>query len=172
LKGEKIPEFFSTQTSLGTWLRLNPNSLVMQADSSFISSYDTTMKFESGESKSKLTGTDSLSWQNKSWIVGVKASTGNKAYDWNKLKAERIIHDTIGNKPLLLVLAGDDKTFFAFERNADARFTLRNDTLILNNRHFTINGRGIDTSHYLKQLPAYQEFWHSWRTFNPATTKY
>ena len=172
LKGEELPEFFSTQTSLGTWLRLNPNSLVMQADSTFIASYDTTMKFETGESKSKLTGTDSLSWKNKSWVVGVKAGKERKAFDWNKLKAERIIHDTIGNNPLLVVLASDDKTFFAFERNADARFTLRNDTLKMNNRHFTINGRGIDTSYNLKQLPAYQEFWHSWRTFNPTTSKY
>ena len=31
LKGKHLPEVMSTQTSLANWLRLNPNSLVMQA---------------------------------------------------------------------------------------------------------------------------------------------
>jgi hypothetical protein len=71
LKGQRLPEMFSTQTSLANWLKLNPGSLVMQADPAFLKSYDTTFKFESGKSKSHLTGTDSLSWNNKSWVIGV-----------------------------------------------------------------------------------------------------
>ena len=172
LKGQQLPEVFSTQTSLAKWLQLNPNSLIMQADPAFIKSYDTTMKFESGKSKSKLTGTDSLSWKDKSWVIGVKAGKERKAYDWNQLKKERIIHDKIENTPLLIVLATDDKSFFAFERpDENSLFILNNDTLIFNNYHFRIDGKGIDTSFSLKPLPAYQEFWHSWRTFNPGTKK-
>lgn len=171
-KGLKLPEFFSTQTSLAAWLRLNPNSLIMQADPAFINEYDTTMKFETGKSKSKLTGTDSLSWKDKSWVIGVKIGKEAKAYDWNKLKAERMIHDQLGTTFILLVLANDDKSFFAFERPTEtAMFDLRNDTLILDNHHFKINGHGIDTTFALKPLSAYQEFWHSWRTFNPGTKK-
>jgi Protein of unknown function (DUF3179) len=173
LKGQQLPEYFSTQTSLGAWLRLNPNSLVMQPDPAFINSYDTTMKYESGKSKSELTGTDSLSWKNKSWVIGVKAGKERKAYDWNKLKEVRIIQDTIGNHFVLLVLAGDDKSFFAFERPGEnAVFSLNSDTLLLNNHHYRINGHGIDTAFSLKPLPAYQEFWHSWRTFNSNTASY
>ncbi len=172
LKGQQLPEVLSTQTSLSQWLSLNPNSLIMQADPAFLDSYDTTMKYESGKSKSKLTGTDSLSWNDKSWVIGVKAGKDRKAYDWNKLKAERIIHDKMENTPVLLVLAKDDKSFFVFERPEDnSIFTLANDTLILNPHHFRIDGKGIDTSFSLKALPAYQEFWHSWRTFNPGTKK-
>lgn len=172
LKGQKLPEVFSTQTSLAEWLKLNPNSLIMQADPAFIKSYDSTMKFESGKSKNSLTGTDSLSWKDKSWVIGIKAGEERKAYDWNQLKKERIIHDKLGIISLLLVLAQDDKSFFAFERPAGAEFVLNNDTLVYNNRHFRIDGRGIDTSFSLNTLPAYQEFWHSWRSFNPATKKY
>jgi hypothetical protein len=36
LKGQQLPEVFSTQTSLADWLYLNPKSLIMQADESFI----------------------------------------------------------------------------------------------------------------------------------------
>jgi Protein of unknown function (DUF3179) len=60
LKGQKLPEVFSTQTSLAEWLQLNPNSLIMQPDPAFDNKYDTTLKYENGKSKSKLTGTDSL----------------------------------------------------------------------------------------------------------------
>jgi len=172
LKGQKLPEFFSTQTSLGKWLELNPASLIMQVDSGFIESYDSTWKYESGKSKNPLTGTDSLSWMDKSWVIGVKVGKERKAYDWNQLKKERIIHDKIENTPVLVVLASDDKSFFAFEGHGDSSsFMLNNDTLTSGNHHYRIDGKGIDTSLSLKPLPAYQEFWHSWRTFNPDTKK-
>jgi hypothetical protein len=173
LKGKKLPEVFSEQTTLAQWLRLNPNSRIMQVDSTYVASYDTTLKFESGKSKSKLTGTDSLSWKNKSWVVGIKVGDRKKAYDWNQLKTTRIIHDKIDNTPILLALANDDKSFFAFERpDVNSVFTLSRDTLTLNTHHYRIDGRGIDTSFSLKPLFASQEFWHSWRTFNPGTEKY
>lgn len=173
LKGQQLPEIFSTQTSLAGWLQLNPSSLIMQPDPAFIKYYDSTMKFESGASRNKLTGTDSLSWKDKSWIIGVKADKERKAYDWNQLKTERIIHDKMGNTALLLVLSKDNKSFFAFERQDEhAMFSLTRDTIIYNTRHFRIDGKGIDTSFSLKPLPASQEFWHSWRTFYPDTKKY
>ena len=170
LKGQQLHEVFSTQTSLADWLQLNPNSLIMQADPDFIKSYDSTFKFESGTSRSKLTGTDSLSWKDKSWVVGVKAGKESKAYDWNHLKKEKLIHDKIGATPVLIVLSKNDKSFFAFERPRDnSTFNLNGDTLLFDNHKYTINGKGIDTSFSLKPLPASQEFWHSWRTFNPGT---
>ena len=173
LKGQKLPDFFSTQTSLAKWLELNPKSLVMQEDPAFKNDYDTTGKFESGKSTSKLTGTDSLSWKDKSWVVGVKAGKDTKAYDWNQLKKQRIIHDKLGDKNIIVVLAQDDKSFFAFENpNASDNFILHNDTLVQNNLQYSINGKGINVTDPLKSLPAYQEFWHSWRTFNINTKKY
>ena len=173
LKGKQMPEFLSTQTSLAQWLQLNPQSLIMQPDPAFANDYDSTFKFESGKSTSKLTGTDSLSGKEKSWIIGVKAGTEKKAYDWNTLKAQRIIQDKMGNTPILLVLAKDEKSFFAFERpNEKSLFQLSNDTLVLNNHHYKINGTGIDTTFSLKQLSAYQEFWHSWKFFNKDTSLY
>ena len=170
LKGQQLPEVYSTQTSLAEWLALNPNSLILQADQSFLKSYDSTFKYESGKSKSKLTGTDSLSWKDKSWVVGVKTGKDSKAYDWNQLKRERIIQDKIGNTPVLLALSKDDKSFFAFERpNESADFSLTNDIIHFNNKQFRIDGKGIDTAFSLKPLYASQEFWHSWRTFHPGT---
>ncbi|HEX3164799.1 MAG TPA: DUF3179 domain-containing (seleno)protein [Chitinophagaceae bacterium] len=172
LKGQQLPEVYSIQTSLAAWLQLNPNSLIMQADENFIRSYDSTFKFESGASKSKLTGTDSLSWKDKSWVIGVKAGKETKAYDWNKLKKEKLMQDKIGATPVIIVLSNNDKSFFAFERPTDnSIFNLSGDTLLFDNHKYRIDGKGIDTSFSLKPLPASQEFWHSWRTFNPGTLR-
>ena len=132
LKGQKLPEVSSSQTSLGEWLRLYPNSLIMQADPAFVSSYDSTLKYENGKSKSKLTGTDSLSWKDKSWVIGVKAGKSSKAYDWNQLKKERIIRDKIDQTSIALILAADDKSFFAFETpSQNSVVDFRNDTFLL-----------------------------------------
>jgi len=170
LKGQQLPEVYSTQTSLADWLQLNPGSLVMQADENFISSYDSTFKFETGASKSRLTGTDSLSWKDKSWVIGVKAGKESKAYDWNELKKEKLIQDKIGATPILIVLSKNDKSFFALQRPTDnSIFILSDDTLLFENHKYRIDGKGIDTSFSLMPLPASQEFWHSWRTFNPGT---
>ncbi len=169
LKGTILPELLSTQTSLAKWMELHPQTLVMQADPSFVKQYDTSFRFESGKSKSKLTGTDSLSWKRKSWVIGMQLGKESKAYDWNKLKAFRIIHDTLNQLPVLLVLANDNRSFFAFERPADAIVTISNDTLLLKGKRYRINGTGIDTNFNLKPISAYQEFWHSWQSFHPQT---
>jgi hypothetical protein len=173
LKGQELPEVFSTQTSLAQWVSLHPNTLVMQEDPAYLSSYDTSLNYESGKSKSDLTGTDSNSWSRKSWVVGIKAGNERRAYDWSQLKSARIIQDKAGAVPVAVVLASDNRSFFAFERTAETdQFSLNGDTLLINNRRFRLDGTGIDTAAQLKRLPAYQEFWHSWKTFNPGTTKH
>ena len=172
LKGQRLPEVFSRQTSLAKWLQLYPNSLIMQPAPSFIKVYDSSFKFESGKSKSRLTGTDSLSWNEKSWVVGITIGKESKAYDWNQLRAERIINDRVNTMPIVLVLADDDKSFFVFERPDTSKFILSGDTLINANMKYRIDGMAFNANSSLKPLPAYQEFWHSWMTFHPNTGKY
>lgn len=173
LKGETLPELFSEQMSLEKWLALHPNSLVMQPDEHFKEKYDSTAKYEKGKSKSDLTRTDSLSWKEKSWVVGIEIGKDSKAFDWLRLKRERVINEQVGAKAIALVLAADNKSFFAFERpRKNLKFQLRSDTIIVDNRKFMINGNSVTGSESLNRVKAYQEFWHSWQTFHPTTQKY
>ncbi|MEP7268960.1 MAG: DUF3179 domain-containing (seleno)protein [Saprospiraceae bacterium] len=172
LKGQSLPEVFSIQASLFEWVKMYPHTLIMQADSAYIESYSENTDYETGKSRKELTGTDSLSWNKKSWVIGVKAGKETKAYDWNRLKTEKIIHDEIKGIPVLILMARDTIGFFAFERPAlSAYFDLNDSVLVCNKYHFTLQGKGIDTSYSLKPLPAYQEFWHSWKAFNPGTLR-
>jgi Protein of unknown function (DUF3179) len=179
LKGQTLPEVFSQQMSLEKWLVLHPNTLIMQADSTFKDEYADMETYDLGKGRGKLTGTDTLSWKRKSWVIGVDIDGHSKAYDWNRVAKERIVNDIVNNKPILIALAKDSTSFFAFERpSATAVFSLQNDTLVIDNQYFTLDGectkKAWDSNQTLRLKPikAYQEFWHSWLNFHPKTLKY
>lgn len=171
LKGTAMPELPSVQVSLRQWLRLFPNSLVMQADPAFRSEYAKDYAFERGTKRGGLTGTDTTSWSDKSWVVGLAQGGRAKAYDWKRLRRERVINDVVGGLPVVLALGPDSVSFFAFQRPDTAtRFQIRGDSLVSDGRAFALNGRGPAGT--LRAINASQEFWHSWQTFQPATERY
>ncbi|MBS1490948.1 MAG: DUF3179 domain-containing protein [Bacteroidetes bacterium] len=173
LKGEMLPEIESQQMTVKKLFELYPHALVMQEDAASKLKYDTLGKFERGKSKSSLTRTDSLSWQDKSWVIGIKVNEQSKAYDWNQLKKVRIINDKIGHQPIVLALAQDGQSFSAFVRPDTTSFILRGDTLVSANEKYSFAGIAYkDTAQKLKRIKAYQEFWYSWRTFHPSTARY
>lgn len=174
LKGETLPEVESVQLTLGKLFELHPNALVMQLDKAFESEYDSLAKFERGKSTGKLTRTDSLSWKDKSWVVGIELAKKSKAYDWNLLKERHVINDKIGETNIVLALSADEQSFVAFERSSDTlNFSVRNDTLFTNDNSYNFSGIDLaNPSQRLKRIKAYQEFWHSWNTFHPDTERY
>lgn len=174
LKGKNLPELPAIQTTLREWLKLYPNSLVMQPDSAFTEEYEHLDSYDKGLGRGKLTGTDTLSWRDKSWVVGLDVNGVAKAFDWNRLKREQVINDRVGEQPVVIALASDTLSFFAFERpSEDAVFTLRNDTLFGMGNAWNLLGNTLaGTAPPLKRVTAYQEFWHSWSTFHPFTTRY
>lgn len=171
LKGNALPEVESNQLTLGKFFLLHPFGKVMKAEARSKKSYDTLGRFERGKSKGQLTRSDTVSWNEKSWVVGVQIDNRAKAYDWNELKAKRVIHDKIGSTPIAVALASDDQSFIAFERNADEQFVVRNDSLVSSLHTFDFAGRSSDGSR-ARLLKSYQEFWHSWKQFHPETEAY
>lgn len=172
LKGSILPEVESSQLTLGKFFTLYPFGKVMQEQDVFKTHYDSLGNFEKGKSKSKLTGTDSVSWKDKSWVVGIEIGTQSKAYDWNTLKKQGVIHDVMSETPIVIILSTDSQSFTAFVRtNKEEKFSIRNDSIISNLNQYDFAGRSPDGTS-LKRIKAYQEFWHSWKTFHPATEAY
>lgn len=146
LKGSVLPEVESSQLTLKKWFALYPDGVVMQLDETSREKYDSLGRFERGKSKGKLTRTDSLSWQDKSWVVGIQLNDESKAYDWNKLKEERIINDQVGGKSIVLALSEDGQSFVAFERPAGTgNFTLKSDTLLIKDKVYDFSGLDLST---------------------------
>ena len=171
LKGTTLPEIPRIQVTLKQWLELYPNSLIMQGDTTFAKEYSKDYAFERGFSKRKLTGTDTASWGDKSWVVGVTVNGRSKAFDWNRLRRERIVNEVVGGTPVVVVIGPDSTSYFAFERpSPTARFAVRGDSIVADGHAYALSGNG--TSGRLEPINASQEFWHSWRTFQPETERY
>jgi hypothetical protein len=171
MKGRVLQEIESQQVTLAQWLALHPKSLIMQPDQALAAKYSKSFDYETGKSKSSLTGTDSVSWNDKAWVVGVAMNDVAAAYDWNRLRRDRVINDTVGGKPVVIALARDDASFVAYQRpDTTVKFIVRNDSLVGGSTVYDFSGRAAATR--LTQVKASQEFWHSWRTFHPTTRKY
>ena len=170
-KGLSLREIPSQQLTLARWLELHPTSRIMQADSVLREHYPKNFDYETGQSRRPLTGTDTVSWSDKAWVVGLTVNGQSKAYDWNRLRRERAINDVLGGTPVVVLMASDDASYFAYIRPDSAtHFTMRGDSLLAPNAVYGLSGRGATGS--LVPLQASQEFWHSWRTFRPETQRY
>jgi len=174
LKGEQLPEWPSTQTSLRTWLQWHPYSLILQPDSTFSEAYEDESDFETGRPEGKLTVYDTASWHDKSWIAGVIIGNQARAYDWNELKRKLIIHDTLHSQPIAIVVGDENRSLTGFIRLTDQQhFEMKGDTLSDGSHNFDWRGQSLnDSISDLVPIIVYQEYWHSWRTFHPNTTKY
>jgi hypothetical protein len=182
LKGKQLEEIPSEQMTLKAWLVQHPDSYILQPDSVFKDAYAGLEKYDEGKSEGNLERTDSLSWNDKSWVVGVSLGLFAKAYDWNDLKAHRVINDEIEKTPVVVVLENDTASFHVWSRvvaNDTLRFSYRDSlkTFIDTKTHSVWDWRGRCTEGTLKgtslkTIQSYQEFWHSWRTFHPKTARY
>lgn len=176
--GQMLEELPAEQMRLAAWLEQYPNTLIMQPDSTFQKEYDDLQNYDEGRGASSLTRTDSLSWRDKSWIVGVQLGTQARAYDWNELLARRVLNDTLNGVALAVAVEKDSASFHVWQRDS---LTFQCDaygvSLTDEQTHSSWNWKGECIAgplqgRKLQVLQAYQEFWHSWRTFRPHTTRY
>jgi hypothetical protein len=181
LLGTTLTEVPSEQMSLQAWMDRYPNTLVMQPDPAFKDRYESLEKYDEGKMEGKLEGRDSLSWKDKSWVVGVPMGLFAKAYDWNQLVKDRVINDRIKGLPVMLALESDSVSFHSWVPvvgKDTLRFSYSDSLKILvdqNQSHWNWKGECVDGTMKgtkLETVQSYQEFWHSWKTFHSNTEIY
>lgn len=180
LKGQQLDEIPSQQMTLAAWLRLYPNSLILQPDFNFKKQYDDLAGFDKGTIAGNLEKRDSASWQFKSWVIGIYYNGIAKAYDWNETVNKKIIHDSLPGLPLVLFIEPDNTSFHVWNRqvnNMKLEFVADSSGLKDINTKSVWNYDGICTEgqlkgYRLKPVQASQEFFHSWKTFHPNTVFY
>lgn len=93
LKGTALPEYESNQFTLARFFSVHPSGKVMQPEYTSRKRYDSLGRFEKGKSKGPLTRPDTISWKDKSWVVGIQLDGKAKAYDWIEFKKTGIVQD-------------------------------------------------------------------------------
>jgi len=182
LKGSVLREIPSRQLTIDSWLRQFPNSLVMAPDSLYDERYFKLEDYDRGTMQSPLVKRDYRSWQPKSWIVGVKNEFSSVAYDWNELIKKRVIQDSLQALPILLAIESDTTSFHVYDRRINgsvlqfkANTTTDGFTDLNTNSTWNIDGLCIDgplKGQRLTPVQAYNEFWHSWETFQLNAKKH
>ena len=180
LKGYKLKEINSEQLSLKAWFRKHPNAEVLQPDEKFAATLAKMDSYDKGKSKSNLTKRDTVSWQFKSWVLGIDIGESAKTYDWNYVEKNKIIQDSLPSMPILILLENDSASFHAYNRtvnNMSLQFQKRNDTLMDTYSQSLWNEDGICIDGKLKGLSltpiaSYQEYLHSWEYFHPKSKRY
>lgn len=175
LKGKTLTEIPSEQMTLSAWLAVHPDSKILQRDEDFISRYDSLGLYDEGKMEGRLEGTDTASWMDKSWVIGVQTANSAKAFNWLETLEVHVVNDTLGTTPVVVAIEPDDATFHVWQRPDTLEFKYDNNTLtdINTGSRWNWQGECVEgklTGAKLQHLQSYQEYWHSWRTFRPHTT--
>jgi Protein of unknown function (DUF3179) len=157
LKGQRLEEVPSTQLTLAEFASRHPKGLVFQPDTNFTERYAGLDGYDEGTIASSLEYRDTASWQMKSWVVGVVHNGQARAYDWNDIQHLGALQDTIDGERIKI--SADQEVGFVVEH-------------VTSHVAERLDGSGFDSTVSTSVIPAYQEFWHSWRTFHPNTTRY
>lgn len=163
LKGNHLEVYPSEQLSFGEWKKRYPDGKVMLPDPAYADRYDDD-KFEKGTTTSSLEYTDTAAWQDKSWIVGIEHNGSYRAYDWQQLIRERVIQDNLGGDQIILTIDDENVNFFAHVYTQE-----KPDSIVGGD---SIMKFGYHPGFSMLPIPARQMFWHSWKVFYPATTRY
>ena len=177
LKGKQLAEIPSEQTTLDSWISRHPETKILQPDSIFKEEYASLINYDEGKNKDGLQRRDSVSWGDKSWVIGIQVGMEPRAYDWIELVKAKVINDKVGSTAILVALESDSVNFHVWERPDSLQFSVKDNRLVDDKTSSTwdwsgkcVEGKLAGVS--LSSVQSYQEYWHSWKTFRPQTTQY
>lgn len=182
LKGSSLREIPSRQLTIDSWTRQFPNSTVMAPDPLYDERYFKLEDYDRGTMQSTLVKRDHRPWQPKSWVVGVKNEFSSMAYDWNDLVRKGVIQDSLQALPILLAIETDTTSFHVYDRRINGSVLQFNTSTTDNqltdqttNSTWNMDGLCVDgplKGLRLARVQAYNEFWHSWQTFQVNAKRY
>ena len=180
MKGSVLQEIPSLQSTLKVWKRSFPAARIMQRDPMLTGAYAAFARTYIAAFQDTLVLPDSRTVTRIPRVIGVTCDDVSKAYDWGYVKTQNIIHDTIGNIPILIEAQPDHRSFHVFDRHVDGNVLdflwIKSMPALMDTKTrslWTLDGncfQGKLKRKRLAPLQCYQEFRHSWMVFHPSTT--
>jgi hypothetical protein len=179
LKGQHLQELPYEQLTLGAWLQKHPASLIMQPDKLYTPDYTDLKNYDRVQAIDKdstLKNKDSLI--RKSWVIGVIINGQAKAYDWRHIHNKRLLNDEFNHNSLLIGIEKDSLSYHVWNTTLNGKtfhFDLNKDDQLTDKETASVwdwDGlctAGTQKGQHLTKVQAYQEYWHSWKHFHPAT---
>ena len=182
-QGSRLTMLPMTLTRWDAWRQRHPDTTVMVPDPA--AARQAGYRYVEGAADQARAGVEFPVWQRddalerNARIYALLINGEAKAYPLDKLRAERLVHDTLGGLPIVLVVDGDSGAVRAYERGRRSFETpeaaplqqLRAEdgsTWWIAEDVLAPDGGGD----LLPRVPGHVAFWFGWYAFYPETTVY
>lgn len=172
-------------TSWENWLRDHPDTLVLDINTGFDRDYSPGKPY--GEYFAKPDTMFPVSPRDqrltpKSYVFALQLNGHPKAYPMDIIGAEKLVHDTLGDIPLVIIADAPTRTARAYERGVHT-FSLSQDatsdaTALVDTQTgdvWTIEETALihsQTGERLPRLGGHVSYWFGWYAFYPQTAVY
>ena len=177
-KGTRLTLVPAMQTTWAQWRAIHPDTLVLDKNGGYSS--DSYAGYYSGGDQGVLGGfrsDDRL--PAKAFVLGLLVGDEPKAYPFQELVGQPVVHDTVGGRDLVIVYDDRSGTAVAFDRRVEGQLLtfepaglVEGDLLIRDKETGSvwsglsgIAQEGPLAGTRLKQLPAFYSFWFAWSDF-------
>jgi Protein of unknown function (DUF3179) len=187
MKGQKLRPFFHDELTFQLWKQEKPGGRVLRPDESLQRAGNyAPANWE--ERMARVPVTTSAKIDNaldpRALIIGVTVNGASCAYPFDAILKQSPIVDELGHAPILILLGDDKKSVRVFNRTLDGR---KLELLMKPNvsplrlvdaetgSEWDFSGKAIAGALAGKQLtkiPALNDYWFDWKTYNPNTTIY
>ncbi len=182
-RGARLTMLPMTLTRWDAWLSRHPDTTVMRPEPE--TARRTGYRYVEGAADQARAGVEfpvrrqSDALERKARIYAMRIHGEAKAYPLEKLRAERLVHDTLGGVPIVLVLDDASGAVRAYERGAltfeiPAPGTLRH-IQATDGTTWWLAEQGLAPEaggDPLPRVPGHVAFWFGWYAFYPDTTVY
>jgi hypothetical protein len=185
MKGEHLKLRPFLLTNWGEWHRLHPDTLVLKPLPGYVERIPEVNKLvqegllQRGKAPDGVLRTDNR-LPPKTMILGLDVAGANKAFPLNALRQTRVVNDTLGQNPILIVHQPGSDTTTAFSARLKGKtltFTAANPEateLIDTQTHSRWDSYGHCVAGELKAsdlqpLIIEPEYWFAWSEFHPDT---
>ena len=183
LVGQHLQQVLSEQTTWGRWRAEHPKTLMLEVDPIQVrfDPYDLYYDSSSAGVVGRKRIDNRLPIKEK--VIGVRLGDEVKAYSFTALARDRVVNDTVGGVPLVVVFDGPSQSGAVYRRDLGGKlltFTRGPTPLSMlddetGSTWDGLSGKattGIDAGMELEQVPITYSFWFGWVDFYPNTQLY
>jgi Protein of unknown function (DUF3179) len=167
---ERLPTLFTTW---GRWKALHPETTV------YVAPEEAARGFELDATRiQRILLAGSGPPRRGDWVVGLEGRKSSVAVLLRGLRTDRILNDTLEDRPFAVFLTSDLATALAWSRQVDRRqltFRAEGDRMVdaeTGSEWDGVSGRALSgplAGRTLSALPVTTGFWHAWKAHHPET---
>jgi hypothetical protein len=183
LAGQHLNQVLSEQTTWGRWRAAHPKTLMLDVDpiEAWLDPYDSYYDSPGAGVVGRKVKDDRLPVKER--VIGVRLGGEVKAYSFKALARDRVVNDTVGGVPLVVVFDGTSQSGAVYRADPGGKprtFAPGQSALTMTDKESGstwdgLSGKataGADAGMELEQVPITYSFWFGWVDFYSNTQVY